>query len=82
MFRHKARQVVQIQRPERLHLVEQGPQPAPPGVVAGRLSDAYGYPFSDVGPKKVLAPLNARTAKLEITILPDRERHPSRECRT
>ena len=49
--------------------------------VINRLSDAYGYPFSDVGPKKVLAPLNARTAKLEITILPDRERRRPRECR-
>jgi hypothetical protein len=38
-----------------------------------RYSDAYGFSFSDTGPKKVQLPLGG-AATLQITILPDRDR--------
>lgn len=39
--------------------------------VVYKYSDAYGFSFSDTGPKKVQLPLSA-AQKLQITILPDR----------
>jgi hypothetical protein len=46
--------------------------------VVYRYSDAYGFSFSDTGPKKVQLPLGAAARTLQITILPDKQQRPRR----